>query len=118
MTAKQADDLGGAIDAIERRVAHLSTLVYPDPGVRPLRSAHWRDEVELKALRVGVKAIREKQARAGAEDEHRETVLLKGLTDALDLLERVVGERRVSSMLLAEAERLIERLDVVIEDAE
>lgn len=52
------EDVQLALDTLERRIAHLSTLLNPPPGTRPHRTAHWRDEVELRSLRLSVKALR------------------------------------------------------------
>lgn len=107
---KQTEDVQGAIDALERRAAHLSNLVHPQPGERPYRTAHWRDEVELRAVRMGVKALRDRQAR-GPDNE----AVVAMLTSCSELLAELRDSERVSPRLLARAEGLQERLDVMLE---
>ena|SRR5690349_8943232 len=49
------EDIDLAIETLERRVVHLSDRVHnPPPGKPPF----WRDEAELKALRIAVRAIK------------------------------------------------------------
>lgn len=85
MTTKsnQHEDMEGAIETVERRVAYLSNkIVHPPEGTTPVRSAHWRDEVELRALRLAGKALREKRDRQ--TDEAKLVALLGDLAAFLD----------------------------------
>jgi hypothetical protein len=107
---KGTEDVQGAIDAVERRVAHLATLVHPEPGERPHRSAHWRDEVELKALRLGVKALRERLLRG--PDGTGVVDLLTSTVELLGDLSELVDSR---PNMRARIEAQIERIEAILE---
>ena len=61
------EDVTLALDTLERRIAHLSILLNPPPGQRPHRTAHWRDEVEQRSLRLAAKALRQYRGDDGRD---------------------------------------------------
>ncbi len=116
---KASEDIPGAIEAMERRAAHLSKLVHPEPGDQTHRNPHWRDEVELKALRLGIKATKEYAARVGAAPASGSLSddVLKLLTDVADVLE-LVQESGMQPSLQTKVDALLERLDATVDAAE
>lgn len=98
---KEKIDFAGHLDTLERRASHLSGLVYPDPGARPQRAAHWRDEIELKALRAAIPALREKRDR-----ETKDDATSKLLFDTLEMLETLEDDDTVR--------RLVKRIEEAV----
>jgi len=111
----QTEDIEGAIDVVERRAAHLATLVHPAPGHQPYRSAHWRDEVELRALRLAARALRDRAAEKSGDREREAAALAGSLVEALSILGRIVDGGRIGPALMAEVDAFIERSETLLD---
>lgn len=96
---KSPVDFAGFLDTLERRADYLSRIVHPEPGSPQRRSAHWRDEAELKAIRYSIKAIR--RARDTARTTHLTRVALERAAEAIDPDEHPEAARSISEALEA-----------------
>jgi len=97
-------DYAGALDTLERRADYLSRIVRPEPGSSNGRAAHWRDEAELKSLRLGISCIRERRDRSETD---------KLLVDAIEAASEHVDDisHPRTSRLLSDALRALEKGD-------
>lgn len=100
------EDVQLALDTLERRIAHLSALLNPAPGTRPHRTAHWRDEVELKSLRLSVKALR----------AYQQADLAVGmLSTTVETLQQVLDSGALPVRQQEDLRRLLRQVDDVLE---
>jgi len=83
-----AVDYAGALDTLERRAEYLSRIVHPDPGTQQRRTAHWRDEAELKSLRVAIRAVRAQRDRTNLD-----VLVLEALGLAANVIDEYVHPR-------------------------
>lgn len=92
-------DFAGYLDTLERRADYLSRIVHPEPGSPQRRSAHWRDEAELKAIRYAITCVRRSR-----DSEKLDTLVLDALTrahEAIDADEHPFAARVVDEALVA-----------------
>jgi hypothetical protein len=106
------EDTTLALDTLERRIAHLSILLNPPPGQRPHRTAHWRDEVELRSLRLSAKAL--KQYRG--DDGRDKLVALVART--AERLQQLLDSGALPVRQQELAQRMVEDVDAVLEGIE
>ena len=97
------EDVDGALDTLERRADHLSKRVHQTADKPP----HWRDEVELRSLRIAIRSIRRVHKMA-------DPVVI--MTDAAEAMEAMISEMASQGHAIDEQwSDALDRLDVYIE---
>lgn len=97
-------DYAGHLDTLERRADYLSRIVHPEPGSPVRRSAHWRDEAELKAIRHSIKAIRRER-----DAKSRNELILQALDLAAERIDR--DSNPFAATVIDEARTAMRELD-------
>jgi hypothetical protein len=103
-----------AIEAMERRALHLSERIRS--ASRSNTPIHFREPIELKALRIGIRATREYVARHGGANPVLDGTLLALLMDIADLFEDMsdMGPGQTVGAYTQRMDLLVHRIDDAI----
>jgi hypothetical protein len=103
-----------AIEAMERRALHLSERIRL--ASRSNTPIHFREPIELKALRIGIRATREYVARHGGANPVLDGTLLTLLMDVADLFDDMndMGPAQPVGAYTERMDLLAHRIDDII----